>query len=292
MTLNVNKKGFVIKGNSPWRGMSLYRLYQKAYTPWEWQEKIFRRCRKLGLIVFSTPFDHTAVDFLESLGAPCYKIASFENNDIPLIRKAASTGKPLIISSGMAKPEEIKEAIGTARAAGCKDIIVLKCTSAYPAAASDSNIRSIPRMRKAYRCHIGLSDHTLGVGAAIASVAFGSCLIEKHLTLSRRGKGVDNAFSLEPEEFRSLADGAMLAWQSLGRGSLSPSPVEKKMSIFKRSVYAAEDILSGERLTEKNIRVIRPGYGLQPKHYQALLGKKAKKRLSRGTPLSWSAIGR
>lgn len=291
MTLNIRKKGFLIKDKaSLWKGMSLYQLYQRAHTPWQWHEKIFKRCKDLGLIGFSTPFDATAVDFLESLGVPCYKIASFENVDIPLIRKVVATAKPVIISSGMASSKEMKESVCTARDAGCKDIIVLKCTSSYPASNDESNLRSIPHMREIYKCHIGLSDHTLGLGAAVASIAFGACLIEKHFTLSRKDKGVDAAFSLEPGEMKSLVIETKRAWQSLGEVTRGPTKEEKKMLVFRRSIYAVKNIKAGDVFTQENVRIVRPGYGLPPKYYFNLIGRKARKDLTKGIPLSWDLV--
>jgi len=288
MTLDIDEGEFFISDpQSLWKGTSLYKLYQQAYTPWEWHEPIFKRCKELGLIPFSTPFDESAVNFLEELNAPVYKIASFENNHLPLIRKAASTGKPLIISTGMATVAELDEAVRTARESGCSEIILLKCTSSYPSSPENSNLLTIPHMRELFHCQVGLSDHTMGIGVAIASVAVGATVIEKHFTLSRADGGVDSAFSLEPSEMKQLVEETYKAWQALGKVSYGPTEREKASVKFKRSVYAAEDIKKGEIFTDKNIRIIRPGFGLPPKYYDTILGKKASCDIKRGTPLSW-----
>ncbi len=291
MTLDVNEGDFFIEDeDNLWRGRSLYDLYQEAYTPWEWHEPIFKRCRELGLIAFSTPFDETAVDFLETLDVPCYKIASFENTDLPLIRRVAATGKPMIISTGMASVAEIDETVRVAREAGCKNLILLKCTSSYPASPGDSNLLTIPHMQKLFNCPVGLSDHTMGIGAAVASVALGACLIEKHFTLSRADGGVDAAFSMEPEEMRQLVIETERAWQALGEISYSPGEQESKSLKFRRSLYIAKDMAAGEGLTPENLRIVRPGYGLEPKYYDVLLGKKINQAVKKGTPLSWDLI--
>lgn len=292
MTLDVNDKDdFVINDEkSLWKGNSLYKLYQQAYTPWEWHKPIFDRCRELGVIGFSTPFDETAVDFLESLEVPFYKIASFENVDLPLIRKIASTGKPIIMSTGMANLTELDDAVGTARSAGCKDIVLLKCTSSYPATPENSNIRTIPHMRDLFGCQVGLSDHTLGVGAAVASVALGATVIEKHFTLSRKEGGVDSAFSMEPDEFSLLVKETENAWLSLGQISYGLSESEKASRRFRRSLYVAKNIQAGEAITPENVRCIRPGFGLAPKYYDIVIGRKAKTDLKRGTPLTWDCF--
>ena len=291
ITLDINQGDFFIKDtDSLWQGRSLHELYKEAYTPWEWHEAIFKRCRELGLMAFSTPFDETAVDFLESLEVPCYKIASFENTDLPLIRKVAATGKPMIISTGMASVAEIDETVRVAREAGCEDLILLKCTSSYPASPEDSNLLTIPHMRKLFDCPVGLSDHTMGIGAAVASVALGACLIEKHFTLSRADGGVDSAFSMEPEEMGQLVIESERAWQALGKISYSPGEQESKSLKFRRSLYIAKDMAAGEALTPENLRIVRPGYGLEPKYYNVLLGKKVKQAVKKGTPLSWDLI--
>ncbi|PHC79229.1 pseudaminic acid synthase [Bacillus pseudomycoides] len=291
MTLDIDNKDFKIEDtNSLWKGNTLYKLYQQAYTPWEWHKPLFDKCTELGIIPFSTPFDETAVDFLESLNVPCYKIASFENTDIPLIRKAASTGKPLIISTGMATISELDETVTAARLAGCKDLILLKCTSTYPASPENTNIHTIPHMRELFQCEVGLSDHTLGVGAAIASVAMGATVIEKHFTLSRADGGVDSAFSMEADELNSLVVETERAWKSLGKIYYGPIDMEKSSLKFRRSLYVAQDMKAGDLLTTENIKAIRPGYGLAPKYLPILLGKKVKKDVAKGTPVSWDLI--
>ncbi len=281
MTLDLAKKEFFINDpGSLWSGRTLYDLYKEAHTPWEWHKPIFDRCRKLGLICFSTPFDATAVDFLEELDVPCYKIASFENIDIPLIEKVAATGKPIIMSTGMATLAELDEAVRAARDAGCTDLILLKCTSSYPAPPESSNILTIPHMRELFDCEVGLSDHTLGIGVAIASVALGASIIEKHFTLSRADGGVDAAFSLEPGEMKALVLESKHAWQALGEVSYGPTAKEKQSLIFRRSLYIVEDMKVGDSFTKENIRIIRPGFGLAPRYYKILLGRIIKKMLS------------
>ncbi|AGA56416.1 pseudaminic acid synthase [Thermobacillus composti KWC4] len=292
MTLNLSSGEFYIRDeNSPWKGRSLYDLYQEAYTPWEWHEPIMRRCRELGLICFSTPFDESAVDYLETLDVPAYKIASFENIDLPLIRRVAKTGKPLIISTGMATIGELHDAVQTARDAGCQDIVLLKCTSSYPASPENSNIRTIPHMRELFECEVGLSDHTLGVGVAVAAVALGATVIEKHFTLRRADGGVDSQFSLEPHEMTMLVEETERAWQALGKVAYGSTKQEKSSMIFRRSLYVVEDVKAGEPFTVKNIRAIRPGYGLPPKYLDVVLGKKAARDIAKGTPLSWDLFG-
>lgn len=291
MTIDVDSGDFVINNSdSLWKGQSLYKLYQQAHTPWEWHEPIFNKCRELGLIAFSTPFDETAVDFLENLEVPAYKIASFENNHIPLIRKVAATGKPLIMSTGMATVAELDDAVNTARKSGCKDIILLKCTSTYPAAPEDTNLLTIPHLRKLFNVEVGLSDHTLGIGVSTATVALGATVIEKHFTLARTDGGVDSAFSIEPDEMQMLVKETYKAWQALGRIRYGPTEKEKISNKYRRSIYVVEDIKEGEELTPKNIRVIRPGKGLPPKYIDMLLGKKLSCDVTRGTPLCWEYI--
>lgn len=291
MTIDSNQKEFLIQDeNSLWKGYSLYNLYQEAYTPWEWHEPIFKRCKELGIVGFSTPFDESAVDFLESLEVPMYKVASFENTDLPLIRKVATTGKPVIISTGMASVAELDETVRTARAAGCKDLILLKCTSSYPATPEHTNLFTIPHLRELFKCEVGLSDHTLGIGVAIASVALGATLIEKHFTLNRADGGVDSAFSMEPEEMRMLVLETQRAWQALGQVSYGPSESEKKSVIFRRSLYIVQDMKAGEKLTHDNLKAIRPGLGLSPKYYEVLLGKRVSREVNRGTPVSWDIL--
>jgi pseudaminic acid synthase len=292
MTLDIAGGEFFIDDpKSLWRGMGLYDLYKKAHTPWQWHEPIFERCKKLGLICFSTPFDGTAVDFLESLAAPAYKIASFENTDLPLIKKAAATGKPLIISTGMATVAEIDEAVRTAREGGCVDIVLLKCTSTYPASAADSNILTIPHMRELFDVQAGLSDHTLGTGVSLAAVALGATVIEKHFTISRADGGVDAAFSMEPDEMRRLVFESKQARQALGGVSYGPTEKEKPSLKFRRSLYIVKDMEAGEVFTAENVRAIRPGFGLPPKYLDVILGKKASRDLKTGTALTWEIIG-
>ncbi len=291
MTLNLSDGDFLIEDpNSLWKGESLYDLYQKAHTPWEWHAAIFERCRQHGMIGFSSPFDATAVDFLETLQVPLYKIASFEIVDIPLIRKVAATGKPVIMSTGMSTETEIGEAVQAAQNAGAKAIILLKCTSSYPADPKDSNLKTIPYLRETFGVHAGLSDHTLGTAAAVASVALGAVVIEKHFTMSRAEGGVDSAFSLEPDELRRLVEETKLAHRALGVVGLGPAEGEKKSLAFRRSLYVTADIAAGEVLTEQNIRAIRPGFGLAPKFWDDVLGKRAKGAMRRGTPLSWDLL--
>lgn len=291
MTLDINEGEFFIDNpDSLWKGQSLYNLYKEAYTPWEWHEPIFKRCRELGLIPFSSPFDETAVDFLEELGVPCYKIASFENTDIPLIEKAASTGKPLIISTGMATVAELDESIRAARQAGCKDIILLKCTSTYPASPENSNLLTLPHMKDLFQCQVGLSDHTLGTGVGVASVVLGATVIEKHFTTSREEGGTDAAFSMEPAEMNSLVFETERAWKSLGQISYGPTKAEVPSLKDRRSLYVTQDLEAGDELTKGNIRAIRPGLGLPPKHLKSVLGKTVKSKVKKGTPLSWDLI--
>jgi len=291
MTLDIDESEFHIDDpRSPWQGNSLYRLYRQAYTPWEWHKPIFERCRQLGLPIFSTPFDATAVDFLESLDVPCYKIASFENHDLPLIRKAAATGKPLIVSTGMASIAELDETVRAIRQCGNDKIILLKCTSSYPASPESTNIRTIPHMRELFDVQVGLSDHTPGIGVAIAAAALGATMIEKHFTLQRADGGVDAQFSLEPDEMKMLVAETERAWQSLGSIYYGPTDKEKRSLRFRRSLYVVEDVEKGETFSEKNIRAIRPGFGLPPKYYDVVMGKKASRRLLKGTPVSWEII--
>ena len=291
MTLDINEREFFIADkNSLWKGESLYSLYKKAYTPWEWHEAIFNRCKEWGIIGFSTPFDFTAVDFLEELKVPCYKIASFENVDLPLIKKVAKTGKPIIASTGMTTVAEIDDLVATARNNGCEDLTLLKCTSSYPATPEGTNLMTIPHMKELFHCRVGLSDHTLGIGAAVASIALGGTVIEKHFTLSRAEGGVDSAFSLEPDEMALLVRECNTAWQALGHISYEVAEQEKKSLQFRRSLYIVEDLKKGDILTEKNVRSIRPGLGLSPKYYDVVLGKRVKCDVKRGTGLNWDVI--
>lgn len=292
MTIDLSEREFFINDpKSLWKGNSLHTLYQLAFTPWEWHEPLFARARELGLIAFSTPFDATAVDFLESLNVPAYKIASFENTDLPLIRKVASTGKPIIISTGMATLAEIDDAVRAAREVGCKDLILLKCTSSYPANPSSSNLATIPHLRTQFNCETGLSDHTLGIGAAIASVALGGVVIEKHVTLNRLEGGVDSAFSLEPQELKQLVVETHAAWQAVGCIQTAPTKEEQSSLVFRRTLYVCEDLAVGDILTAQNLRAIRPGYGLPVKYIDHLIGKRITKPVKRGTAMSWDLLG-
>ncbi|HXC40613.1 MAG TPA: pseudaminic acid synthase [Burkholderiales bacterium] len=291
MTLDLREREFLVNDpGSLWAGRSLYDLYREAATPYEWHKPLFERCRQRGLIAFSTPFDAAAVDFLESLDAPCYKIASFENIDLPLIRRAAATGKPIIMSTGMATAAELDEAVRAARGAGCRHLVLLKCTSTYPANPAMSNLLTIPHMRGLFGCEVGLSDHCMGVGAAAAAVALGASVVEKHFTLSRAEGGVDVGFSLEPQEFAALVTECERAW--LARGAVSYGPTEKEIPSldFRRSIYVVKDIKGGELLTAGHLRAIRPGFGLPPKYMDVLVGKRVNQDVARGTPMSWSLL--
>ena len=293
MTLDLDEREFHISDpSSLWAGTSLYKLYGEAYTPWEWHKPIFDRARELGIIAFSTPFDDTAVDFLESLEVPCYKIASFENTDLPLIRRVAATGKPLLISTGMATVAELDETVRAAREAGCKDLILLKCTSTYPASAENTNILTIPHLRELFGCEVGLSDHTMGIGVSVASVALGASVIEKHFTLNRADGGVDSAFSMEPAEMAQLIVETEQAWQALGQVSYGPTEAEKKSIKFRRSLYVVQDLKEGDVLTKENLRSIRPGLGLATKYLEVVLGKAVKQDVKRGTAMAWELIAK
>ena len=288
MTLDLDEREFHISDpKSLWTGTSLYKLYGQAFTPWEWHEAIFKRANELGIIAFSTPFDDTAVDFLESLDVPCYKIASFENTDLPLIRKVAATGKPMIISTGMASIAELDDTVRAARHAGCKDLILLKCTSTYPATAGNTNILTIPHMRELFGCEVGLSDHTMGVGVSVASVALGATVIEKHFTLNRADGGVDSSFSMEPAEMSQLVIETERAWQALGQVSYGATDAEQKSVVFRRSLYVVKDLQAGDVLTRDNVRAIRPGLGLPTKYIEQVLGKVVKHAVPRGTAVGW-----
>ena len=292
MTLDLDKGEFFIGDpKSLWKGQALYALYKQAHTPWEWHKPIMDRAQERGVVCFSSPFDESAVDFLETLDVPCYKIASFECIDLPLIRKAASTGKPLIISTGMASIAEIDEAVQTARSAGCGEIVLLKCTSTYPASPENTNLRTISHMRDLFNCQVGLSDHTTGVGVAVAAVALGATVIEKHFTLSRAEGGVDAAFSLEPDELRSLVVETERAFQALGQITYGPTDAEQNAVRRRRSLYIAEDLQAGDILTPTSLRRIRPGHGLPPKYYDVLLGRKISKAVKKGTPVTWDIVG-
>jgi pseudaminic acid synthase len=287
ITLNVRGGDFEIRDQgSLWAGQNLHDLYAKAHTPWEWHRPIMERARQQGMLCFSSPFDESAVDFLEGLEAPAYKIASFENNHLPLIRKAAATGKPLIISTGMASLGELEQVVTAAREAGCRDLVLLKCTSTYPATPANTNIRTIPHLRELFSCQVGLSDHTMGLGVAVAAVALGATVIEKHFTLSRAEGGVDSAFSLEPQELGALVQESKRAWQALGQVRYGPTEAERKSLVFRRSIYVAADIAEGECFTSENLRIVRPGHGAPPSLLEQLLGRQARREYKRGTPLS------
>lgn len=293
MTIDLDEREFYISDpKSLWKGTSLYKLYGEAHTPWEWHRPIFDRARELGMIYFSTPFDETAVDYLESLDVPCYKIASFENTDLPLIRRVAATGKPLIISTGMATVAELDETVRVAREAGCKDLILLKCTSTYPATPEDTNILTIPHLRDLFGCEVGLSDHTMGVGVSVASVALGATVIEKHFTLNRADGGVDSTFSMAPTEMAQLVAETERAWQALGEVSYGPTDAEKKSMQFRRSLYVVQELKSGDVFTRKNLRAIRPGLGLPPKYIDLFLGSVVVHDIQKGTPLQWAHLRR
>ena len=292
ITLPVSEGEFFINDEkSPWKDNSLHDLYKRAYTPWEWHAPIMQRARERGMVCFSSPFDETAVDFLETLEAPAYKIASFENVHLPLIRKAAATGKPLIISTGMATLAEIDDAVQAARGAGCRELVLLKCTSTYPATPENTNVLTIPHLRVAFGCEVGLSDHTMGVGASIAAVAHGATVIERHFTLRRADGGVDSTFSLEPDEMQSLVVESARAWQSLGQVAYGPREAEKPSLAHRRSIYIAQDVKQGDVLTRENLRCVRPGLGLPPKFYEELLGRRVNRDARMGTPMSWSLLG-
>jgi N-acetylneuraminate synthase len=291
MTLDLPGGEFsIVDPSSLWVGNTLYKLYEQAHTPWEWHAPIFERARELGMVVFSTPFDETAVDFLETLNVPCYKIASFELTDLPLIRKVAATGKPMIVSTGMANAAEIDETVRVARVAGCDHLILLKCTSTYPATPVNTNLRTIPNLREWSGCEVGLSDHTMGIGAAVAAVALGATVIEKHFTLSRADGGVDSTFSLEPEELQELVVETRRAWQALGHVSYGPTEAEKSSLAYRRSLYVVRDIAAGEMLTRENVRAIRPGSGMPPKYLEHVLGHKASRDVRKGTPMAWDLL--
>lgn len=291
MTIDLAEREFVI--NDPaslWAGRTLYDLYREAHTPWDWHAPIFERARARGLVAFSTPFDATAVDFLEALEVPCYKIASFENVDLPLIRRVAATGKPVIISTGLATLTEIGEAVAAARSAGCRDLVLLKCTSAYPASPADSHLRTIAHLREAFACEVGLSDHTLGSGAAIAAVALGATVIEKHVTLCRTDGGVDSAFSMEPSELRQLVEDAEWARLALGGVRYGPNARDRNSLRFRRSLYVVRDMRASEVFTAENVRAIRPGLGLPPKDIDRVLGRTAARNITAGTALAWDLV--
>ena len=289
MTLNSKKRDFFINDKkSLWYGKSLYNLYKSAQTPWEWHKVLFKEAKKLGLIYFSTSFDETSLKFLKQFNLPIHKVASFENTDLRLIKLVAQTKKPMIISLGMANYKEIKEAVLTAKKNGCKKLILLKCTSAYPAKYEDANLATIPFLRKSFKCEVGLSDHTLGISTALAATVFGASVIEKHFTLDRKSGGPDAKFSLEPPELKNLVNEVGNVWKSIGKINLQITKDEKKNLKFRRSIYASENIKKGDKLSKNNIRIIRPGYGIKSKYYDDIIGKKAIKKISKGTALKFS----
>jgi N-acetylneuraminate synthase len=291
MTLNLRMPGFVIEDpNSLWAGRQLYELYEEAHTPWAWHAPIMARALSQGMACFSSPFDATAVDFLESLDAPAYKIASFEVTDLPLIRRVATTGKPMIMSTGMATAGEIDEAVRAARGAGCRDLVLLKCTSTYPATADNTNVSTIPHMRALFGCEVGLSDHTMGCGVSVAATALGATVIEKHFTLRRADGGVDSTFSMEPLELRQLREETERAWQAVGQVGYGPTVAEMKSLAFRRSLYIAQDMRAGEVLTPENLRCVRPGFGLAPKHMDSLMGQRIGRDAVAGTPMAWALL--
>ncbi|WP_245651254.1 pseudaminic acid synthase [Paramagnetospirillum marisnigri] len=289
ITIDHDGPGFVIEGGL-WAGRKLHELYAEAHTPWDWHKPLFERARALGLGVFSSPFDATAVDLLESLDAPAYKVASFELVDLPLIRRIAATGKPMIMSTGLAHLGEIQDAVACARDAGCREMILLHCVSGYPTAPEDANLRTIPHLAEAFGVQAGLSDHTMGTAVSVAAVALGATFIEKHFTLARADGGPDAAFSLEPSELAELVSGARTAWAALGRVSYDLKPSESGNLQFRRSLYVVADMAAGEAFTAANLRSIRPGFGLAPKYLPEIIGRRASRALGRGTPLGWDMI--
>lgn len=292
-TMTINAAGGLFDINDPdslWKGRNLYDLYKEAHTPWEWHKPLFDHARKRGLMIFSTPFDESAVDFLEELGVGAYKIASFENTDWPLLKKVAATGKPVIMSTGLATITDLDEAVRTLRDAGSKDLVLLKCTSTYPATPENTHLATIPHMRELFKCHIGLSDHTMGIGAAVAAVALGARVVEKHFTLRRADGGVDSTFSIEPDELKSLVIESERAFLAMGQVFYGVQEAEKKSLRFKRSLYVVKDVKAGDTFTADNLRVIRPGDGMQPKFYETILGKTASRDIKAGTPLTWEVL--
>jgi pseudaminic acid synthase len=290
LTIRCDRPEFRIAGGTLWDGRTLYDLYQEAATPWEWHADLFAEARRLGMDCLSTPFDATAVDFLEQFNPPAHKIASFELVDHALLRKVAATGRPVILSTGMATLEEITDAVNALRQAGCRELALLKCTSSYPAPADEANLRTIGHLALTFNCPVGLSDHTMGIACPVVAVSLGACLIEKHFTLSRKTPGPDSAFSLEPAEFAEMVRAIRTAEAALGSVHYGLSPAEEKSHIFRRSLFAVADVAAGERFTEHNVRSIRPGHGLAPKELPKVLGKRAARAISRGEPLSWDCV--
>lgn len=290
ITIDCGNEYFRIGKGTIWEGRNLYELYKEAYTPWEWQPRLKEVANDLGMDLFSTPFDRTAVDFLEKMAVPAYKVASFELIDIPLIQYIAQTGKPIIMSTGMATLAEIDEALAAAKEAGCRELALLKCSSAYPAQPEDMNLRTIRHMNEAFDVPVGLSDHTLGIAVPVAAVALGACIIEKHFTLSRSVPGPDSAFSLEPHEFKAMTEAVRIAERSLGNVNYQFTERESASRVFRRSLFAVRDLQKGQIITEQDIRSIRPGYGLHTRYIERVLGKRAKVDIKRGTPLDWDLI--
>jgi pseudaminic acid synthase len=291
LTLDVKEGEFVISDpKSLWAGRSLHDLYAEAYTPWEWHEPIMQRAKQRGLICFSSPFDETAVDFLETLNVPAYKIGSFECIHLPLLKRVAATGKPVILSTGMATLAEIDEAVRTLREGGVKDLALLKCTSTYPSTPENTNLLTLPHLREMFGCEVGVSDHTLGIGVAVGSVALGAVIIEKHFTLARADGGVDSAFSMEPAEMRALVIESERAWQALGAVHYGPTAAEMKAVTRRRSIYISSDLAAGEVLSAENLKIVRPGHGLAPKHWETILGRRVHKAVKKGQPLSWDVL--
>ncbi|MCX5847510.1 MAG: pseudaminic acid synthase [Deltaproteobacteria bacterium] len=291
MTIDCEKVDFLVGKGTLWEGRNLYELYGEAFTPWDWQPELKRIAEGIGLHLFSTPFDSTAVDYLEKMDVPAHKVASFELVDIPLLQKIGSTKKPVIMSTGMANLTEIEEAVMTLRESGCTEIAILKCTSAYPAPAEEMNLRTIPHLSEAFGCPVGLSDHTLGIAVPVAAVSLGACIIEKHFTLSRSIPGPDSAFSLEPHEFGEMVKSIRIVEKALGTITYTPSAQEEKMRVYRRSLFVVNDMKAGERFTQDSVRSIRPGYGLHPKYLDIILGRKAARYIERGTPVSWDLVG-
>ncbi len=291
LTLDVAEGEFVISDpKSLWKGRSLHSLYTEAHTPWEWHERIMQRAAELGLVCFSSPFDESAVDFLETLDVPAYKVGSFECTHLPLLRRIAATGKPVILSTGMATLAEVDEAVRTLREGGCGGLALLKCTSTYPASPVNSNLRTLPHLRQMFGCEVGLSDHTLGIGVAVAAVALGATLIEKHFTLSRADGGVDSAFSMEPAEMKALVEETERAWQGLGEIRYGPTEAEQVAAKRRRSIYVSRDVAAGEVLGGDNLKIVRPGHGLEPKYWELVQGRVARSPLAAGSPLSWDHL--
>ena len=291
ITIDCDNEYFRISKGTIWEGRNLYDLYKEAYTPWEWQPKLKNVANDLGMDLFSTPFDNTAVEFLEKMGVPAYKIASFELVDIPLIQRVAKTGKPIIMSTGMATLAEIDEAVQAARDAGCKELALLKCTSGYPADPAEMNLRTIPHMAEAFGLPVGLSDHTLGIAVPVAAVALGACIVEKHFTLARAVPGPDSAFSLEPQEFKAMVEAIRVTEKALGKVNYAVTENEAASRVFRRSLFVVKDMKTGETFTSENLRSIRPGYGLAPKYLKDIMGQKACQDIKKGTPLTRQLIG-